>query len=200
MRRIVMFNRVSADGYFSGPGGELDWAVAEPTLDEAVAGSLGGDGTILFGRRTYDQFESFWPKVVDDSGTAPSPHGEPRRSRELHAMGVWINAATKIVFSRTRKDVTWTGSRLIREFDPREVEALKRGPGKDIMIFGSGSIVSLLTQHDLIDEYQLVIAPLLLGQGRQAIHDVTRRVSLTLVEATPFPRGNVRLRYTRAGS
>src|SRR6185295_14776349 len=111
---------------------------------EAIPGS---DNTILFGRRTYDLFEAFWPHALDDSATAPDPHMAGRRSEAVRGMAIWINEATKVVFSRTRKDVTWKNSRLFHEFDPSEIEALKRQPGKDMMIFGSGSIVSLLTQH-----------------------------------------------------
>lgn len=197
MRRIVAFDRVSADGYFAAPDGNLDWVVPEEELDRSAAGNLGGGDTILFGRRTYEMFESFWPHALDDSPTAEDPHAAGRRSPEMRAMAVWINEATKIVFSRTRQDVTWTNSRLVREFDPREIEALKSQPGKDIMIFGSGSIVSLLTEHGLIDEYWLVVSPLLLGTGRPLVSGVPVRTRLDLLEARTYPSGNVGLRYTR---
>jgi dihydrofolate reductase len=193
MRRIVAFDRVSAEGYFARPDGGLDWVVPEDELDRAAAAGLGGSGTILFGHRTYQMFESFWPHAVDED-----PHAPGRNSPEIRAMGAWINAAEKIVWSRTRESVTWNNSRLLREFDPRQVEALKAAPGKDIMIFGSGSIVSQLTAHGLIDEYTFVVAPILLGTGRPLVADVPRSVRLELLEATPFPSGNVRLRYALA--
>ena len=199
MRRIVAFNRVSADGYFATADGNLGWVVPDQEIDklggEAVPGS---DNMILFGRRTYDMFESFWPHVVGDSPTAPDPHAPGRQSPELRAMGVWINEATKVVFSRTRKGVTWKNSRLLHEFEPRAVEALKREPGRDIMIFGSGSIASQLTEHGLIDEYQFIVGPLLLGSGRSLLSGVPKTVKLNLLEAKPYPSGNVMLRYARA--
>jgi dihydrofolate reductase len=114
-------------------------------------------------------------------------------------MATWINAATKLVVSRTRRTVTWRNSRLLPALDPRAIEALKREPGKTIMVFGSGSIVSQLTEHGLIDEYQLVVTPLLLGAGQPLFSGVTRRTRLSLVEARPYPTGNVLLRYTRTG-
>jgi len=197
-RRIVMFNRVTADGFFSAADGNLDWAVPEPELDQAAADGLTGAGTILFGRRTYEMFESFWPKAVDDSATAPDPHSPGRRSPEMHAIAVWINQATKIVFSRTRQDVTWTNSRLIREFDPDDVVAMRQQPGPDMIVFGSGSIASLLTQHGLVDEYQFVVNPLLLNSGRPLLSGVPTTVKLDLLEAKSFPSGNVRLRYARS--
>ena len=95
MRKIVVFDRVSADGYYSATDGNLNWAVPEPELDKAAAGSLDGAGTMLFGRRTYDMFESFWPNVLGDGPTAPDPHAAGRHNAEMHAMAVWINAARK---------------------------------------------------------------------------------------------------------
>jgi dihydrofolate reductase len=198
MRKIVMFNRVSADGYFSRPDGNLDWVIPDEDIDKGAAGSLSDAGTILFGRRTYDMFESFWPTAVDDSPTSPVPHGSGARSPEMRAMGVWINEATKIVFSRTRKEVTWQGSRLVHELDPREVEAWKRQPGKAMMIFGSGSLVTQLTRHGLIDEYQLIVSPILLGAGASWLAGLATSVRLELAEVKAYKAGNVMLRYARS--
>ena len=205
MRRILAFNNVSADGYFAAPDGGLDWVIRDPELDRSIMadadrsvalGSGPDPGTILFGRRTYEQFESFWPHALDDSKTAPSPHG-PGRSVEMRGMAIWINAAKKIVFSRTRQEVTWSNSSLVRTFDPREIDAMKRQPGSDMLIFGSSSIASLLTRHGLIDEYQFVVNPLLLGDGRSLIAGVPTQLRLQLLDARPFPSGNVMLRYRR---
>ena len=194
-----MFNHVSADGYFSGPDGSLNWVVQDPEIGKtaAAASESEGTGTILFGRRTYEQFESFWPNALDDSPTSPNPHSGPP-SPELRAMAVYINDATKIVFSKSRKDVTWKNSKLLRELDPRAIEALKREPGKDIMIFGSGSIVAQLSQHKLIDEYQFIVSPLLLGKGQSMIRDMPESVRLKLRDATSYDSGNVMLRYAPA--
>lgn len=201
MRRIVLFDRVSAEGYFSGPDGNLNWTVSDDELDRSAADAIegSGPGTMLFGRRTYQQFESFWPHALSDAPAAPSPHRPGHASPELRAMAVWINESTKIVFSKTLKQVTWKNSRLLHELDPKEIETLKRQPGMDMMIFGSGSIASQLTQHGLIDEYQLIVSPVLLGTGRSLINGVTRSVRLELLEAKAFASGNVRLRYARAG-
>ena len=198
MRRIMVFNRVSADGYFASSKGDLDWAVQDEELEQMAAESLDGADTILFGRRTYEMFESFWPKAVTEAPTAPDPHGAGRESADVRALGVWINAATKWVFSRTRKEVTWNNSHLRRELDPREIETLKRGPGKDIMIFGSGSIVSRLTELGLIDAYDLIVNPVLLGGGRPLIDGLSSRHPLRLQQTRQFRSGNVLLLYERA--
>ena len=195
-RRIVMFNRVSADGYFADTNGKLDWVVQDEALNKAAAANLSGPGTMLLGRRTYDMFEAFWPHALDDSATAPDPHGSGR-SKEIRAMAVWINEATKLVFSRTRTKLTWKNSRLFHELDPREIEAIKKQPGSDIMIFGSGSLVTQLTEHGLIDEYQFVVNPILLGSGRPLLGGSTVNARLDHLESKPFPSGNVMLRYAR---
>jgi dihydrofolate reductase len=192
-----MFNRVSADGYFAASDGNLDWVVPEEQLDKAGADSLSDSDTILFGRRTYEMFESFWPHALDDTATAADPHSAGRRSPEIRAMAVWINNATKLVVSKSRKEVTWKNSRLLRDVDPREIDDIKRQPGKTIMIFGSGSIVSQLTQHDLIDEYHFIVGPILLGSGQSLVTGVSKRPRLNLLEAKQYPSGNVALRYAR---
>jgi dihydrofolate reductase len=192
-----MFNRVSAEGFFATPDGKLDWVVPEPEIDKAAAEGLTDSGTIMFGRRTYQMFESFWPHALDDTGTAQDPHGAGRRSPELGAMAKWINNATKLVFSKSLKKVTWKNSRLFHELDPREIETMKKQPGTDIMIFGSGSIVSQLTEHGLIDEYQFVVGPILIGSGKPLFSGVSKSVKLELQEAKKYPSGNVKLRYTR---
>ncbi len=208
MRRIVAFNNVTADGYYAAPDGGLGWVIQDPELDRSImadadrAAALGSGtdpGTILFGRRTYEQFESFWPHALDDSRTAPSPHG-PGRSVEMRGMAIWVNAAKKIVFSRTRQEVTWSNSSIVRTFDPREIDAMKHQPGSDMLIFGSGSITSLLTRHGLIDEYQFVVNALLLGDGRSLLTGVPQSMRLKLLEAKAFPSGNVLLRYARASA
>ena len=197
MRRIVIFDRVSADGYFTSTDGNLDWAVPDDEADKAGAAAIPGFDTILFGRRTYEMFESFWPHALDESPTSPDPHSAGRRSPAIRAMAVWLNDATKLVFSRSLKEVKWKSSRLVHELDPREIDAMKRQPGKDMIIFGSGSIVSQLTQHGLIDEYQFVVNPILLGSGRPLISGASSRVTLDLQEAKKYSSGNIMLRYTR---
>src|SRR5882724_7639 len=141
MRRIVMFNWLTADGYFAGPDGNLQWVVPDEEQAKAAAEGLPGFDTVLFGRRTYERFEGFWRHAVDDSPTAPDPHRPGLRSREHRAIAIGLNEMTKLVFSRTLKDVTWRNSRLLHELDPREIETMKKQPGKDMIVFGSGSIV-----------------------------------------------------------
>jgi dihydrofolate reductase len=198
-RRIVTFNWVTADGYFAGLDGNLDWVVPDEEQAKAAAKDISRFDTVLFGRRTYEIFEKFWAHVaVDDSGTVPDPHRPERRSREHGVVATALNKMSKLVFSRTMKDVTWHNSRLLRELEPREIETMKEQPGKDMIIFGSGSIVSQLTQHGLIDEYQFAVCPVLLGSGRPLLSGVSKHLRLDLLEAKSLPSGDLMLRYAAA--
>lgn len=199
MRRIIVFDNVTADGFFSDAKGGLDWVVQDPDLmaknGAAAAGSASGGGTVLFGRRTYDMFAAVWPNVKRGS---PGPHGEPF-SPEMLAMADMLNHAEKLVWSRMMKEPAWQRTRVLRSFDAKEVEALKAQPGRDIMVFGSGSLVAQLAEHGLVDEYQLQVSPIALGQGKSLFAELPRARKLRLLEATPYPRtGVVVLRYADA--
>ena len=153
--------------------------------------------TILLGRRTYELFEAYWPHALNDSQTAADPHDSSRRSPTLRDMAVWINEANKLVFSRTLKKVGWKNTRILPGIDPGAIEAMKREPGKDMIVFGSGSVVSELTRHGLIDEYQFVVNPVLLGQGKPLMEGMSNGAKLKLRESRQYPSGNVVLRYER---
>jgi len=196
-RRIVAFDWLTADGYFAGPDGNLSWVVPDDEQAKAAAVGMPEADTVLFGRRTYQIFEGFWRKALQDSSTAPDPHRPGQRSKEHRAIAVWMNAATKLVFSRTLNAVTWNNARLVRELDIDEITALKQRPGKSIMIFGSGSIVSQLTQRGLIDEYQFVVCPVFLGAGRRLLEGTSESVTLDLLETRQYPSGDISLRYAR---
>jgi dihydrofolate reductase len=154
MRQIIAFDHVSVDGYFAGEDGNLDWIVPDEELTQSNLENMAEADTILFGRRTYEMFESFWPEAMKDPRGVEDPHAKGRRSEPIRRVGEWINNATKIVFSRTRSAVTWQGSRLIREFSAKEIEALKQAAGKNMLLLGSGELTRLMARSGLIDEYR----------------------------------------------
>ena len=198
MRRITVFDRVSADGRFADGSGGLGWAVPEPELDRQAASGLERPGTLLFGRRTFEMFEGFWPQAIAaPTEGARNPHSG-QVSPEMRAMGEWLDASAKIVFSRTRTRSSWRRTRFVPEIDADAVAALKAEGEGEIMIFGSGQVVSALTTMGLIDEYRFVVAPVLVGTGRPLIEGVAIHVPLRLEEAKAYPQGNVMLRYVRA--
>ena len=197
MRRIAMFNRVSADGYFAAEDGNRDWVVPEPEIDKEAAAGIPENDTVVFGRKTYEMFASFWPKFVEDARVT-DPHDPGRRSPEMEAMGRFLDEASKIVFSRTLRQANWKNTRIERELVAGEIERLKKEPGKGILVFGSGSIVSRLTEHGLIDEYRFVVCPVLLGGGKPLLREISKRRRLVLAETKKCPSGNVLLRYESA--
>jgi len=200
MRRIIAFHHVSADGYFATEDGKLDWVVSDEELAQSNLQNMAEADTLLFGRRTYEMFESFWPNAIKDPRGAEDPHAKGKRSEATQKIGEWINNATKIVFSRTRKAVTWQGSRVMSEFSAAEVDALKHTAGKNMLVLGSGELTRLMARHGLIDEYQFGVVPVILGKGRKLLDDVDGPHRLSLAESRRFPTGTVLLRYGTAES
>lgn len=196
MRQIMMWNQVTADGFFAAPDGGLDWVVHDPEVQRAGIAAMPGGDLLLFGRKTYDMFAAHWPRVLENP-QLDDPHGG-RGAPELLAFAKWLTETPKVVFSKTLAKPAWANTRVVREVDPREVAAIKQQAGKGILIMGSASIVAQLTQHALIDEYQFSVSPVMIGSGRTLFQDLTRRTKLRLLESRAFPSGTVLLRYARA--
>ena len=197
MRKVIAFDHVTADGYFATTDGTLDWVVAADEAAQATMKRNGEIEVVLFGRRTYDMFAAFWPEAYEQAkrGDIPAdPHGPGRPSEPTRDMATFLHRVRKVVYSRTLKDPAWNNTEVVRELDPREVEKLKREEGGGIILFGSGSIASALTRHGLIDEYQFLVSPIVLGAGRKLIDGAPRR-PVALAEARPFDSGVVLLRY-----
>src|SRR5262245_31613157 len=148
MRRIIVLNRISLDGFFAGPNGEIDWFLQDPEVDQAAHEKMNPD-TLLLGRVTYQMFEGYWPKV---------PY-EPNATDGLVKLANELNEMQKVVFSNTLKNVTWVNSELMDGDLLTTVKDLKQSVGADIAIFGSGSVVQQLTDVGLIDEYLLIVTP-----------------------------------------
>ncbi|MRN53916.1 dihydrofolate reductase family protein [Paenibacillus monticola] len=183
MRKIIVFNSMSLDGYYTGPNGEIDWFIHDPEVDKTSHELMNPD-TILFGRATYQMFESYWPHVARNSN---APEGARRMAEELNQM-------TKVVFSTTLTEVTWENSKLLHDNLAEEVRKLKTDEGADITIFGSGTLVQQLAQEGLIDEYLLLVMPVVVGGGKLLFKDV-QRTKLVLLETKSFKSGVALLHY-----
>jgi dihydrofolate reductase len=144
--------------------------------------------TLLLGRVTYESFAGAWPKVPDNPNAAP---GEVEYAHKLNAM-------RKVVFSKSLRKAEWNNSVLLSEIRAEEIEKLKQAPGKDMLIYGSASIVQQLTNLGLIDEYQLLVHPVVLGEGKQLFNNIQDRVDLQLVQTQTHPSGVIRLYYQPA--
>ena len=179
MGKIIVSNLVTLDGFFEGPNDELDWFNTDNDFFDYAREMLNEAEAILFGRKTYQYMAAYWPTSTDDD------------SGITHKM----NSLPKIVFSTTLSSVDWRNSRLAGKPLAEEVRALKQQPGKDMLIFGSGSIVSALAQLGLIDEYRLIVTPVILGSGHALFKGLDAPVKLKLMNARTFASGNVILYY-----
>src|SRR6266566_6635618 len=179
MRKVIASPFITLDGFIAGPQGELDWDAGGGEFDrDMLPLLLKRADTIVLGRVTYQELAAYWPFASTEDDI----------NAEL------MNTVSKIVFSRTLEQVEWGkwgNARLVKD-DPAEVIAhLKQQPGKDMVIFGSGRLVSQLAQAGLIDEYQLRVNPVVLGSGKRLFPDLTERVKLKLLDSRTSPSGVV---------
>ena len=181
MRKVIVSNYVTLDGFFAGPKGEIDWFVWDEETANYSRELINSIDTIVFGRLTYELMASYWPVA--------SPATEDPVI--INAM----NNLPKIVFSKTLKKLYWNNSRLAKGNIADEISTLKQQPGKDVVIYGSGSIVSSLTQLRLIDEYRIFVNPVVLGSGKPLFKDLRDRLSLNLIKTRAFKNGVVLLHY-----
>jgi dihydrofolate reductase len=181
MRKVILFNLVSLDGYFEGPNHALDWHNVDAEFQEFSIAQLDSAGMLLFGRVTYEMMAGFW-------STASAARDDP-------ATAAAMNRLPKLVFSRTFKSITWQNSRLVKENVVEEVRSLKGEPGKDLFIFGSSDLSVTLIQHGLIDEFRILVNPVVLGKGTTLFQGIQGRLKLHLMKTQTFHSGNVLLIY-----
>jgi dihydrofolate reductase len=187
MRKLVVFNHISLDGYFVDGAGTMRWAKGgnqDAEWNAFVAENSGSGGTLLFGRITYDLMNSYWPT--------------PLALQHDAVVAERMNHLPKVVFSRKLDKATWNNTRLLKGDLATEVRKLKNEPGPGIAILGSGSIVAQLAPLGLVDEYQVVVNPSVLGQGRTMFEGVKDKLSLRPTKTRTFANGNVYLCYEPA--
>jgi dihydrofolate reductase len=178
MKKIIVFNMVSVDGFFAGPNGEIDWHMVDEEFNEFAIKQLAEFGTLMFGRITYGVMYPYWPSE--------------EALRDDPIVAGLMNNANKIVFSRTIQKADWNNTKVIKEVNKEEIEKLKQASDKDIAIFGSGQICKKLTKLGLVDEYRLLVNPVTLGKGKPLFTD---RGSFKLLKTREFNNGNVLLCY-----
>jgi len=184
--KLVVFNTVSLDGYYTDPRGDMSWAHRQdPEWNAFVSNNATGESRLVFGRVTYDMMASFWPT--------------PMALERAPGVAAQMNALPKVVFSRTMKRAAWNNTTLVKGDMLDEMRKLKREPGPDMVILGSGSIIAQFSQARLIDEYQVVVSSIVLGSGKSMFSGVTERMPLKRTKSLNFENGNVVLWYELAG-
>jgi dihydrofolate reductase len=183
MRKVIYQAMVSVDGYFEGLKQEIDWHVVDQEFNDYVAEMFSSADTLLFGRVTYELMSSFWPTpaaLADDPVTAK-----------------WMNSLQKVVFSRTLEKVEWQNSRLVKTDPVEEIRRLKQQPGKDMGVGGSNLALTLIPAG-VIDEYRILVAPVILGAGRPLFGGLAHRLHLKLRKTKTFGSGVAVLIYEPA--
>ena len=184
MARLIVFNSVSLDGYFTDANSDMSFAhnpMPDPEWDAFVAGNARGGGRLIFGRITYEMMASFWPT--------------PAAAQTLPDVAQEMNRLPKVVFSRTLNSASWNNTRLIKADLIGEMEKMKTESPEDMAILGSGSLVAQLARRGLIDEYQIVAVPVVLGKGRTMFEGIGQTLPLRLTKTRSFANGNVLMCY-----
>ncbi|MGA2628406.1 MAG: dihydrofolate reductase family protein [Candidatus Bathyarchaeia archaeon] len=188
MGKLFTFMTISLDGFFEGRDHDISWHNVDDELNKFAIELLRETDTILFGRRTYELFEDFWPKAVDD----------PKISKDNLEKARLINNMNKVVFSKTLTKVeereNWRNVKLIRDVNSEEIKRWKRESGKDLCIGGSNLALSF-AQLGLIDEIRIMVDPIVLGEGTRLFEGIKDKLNLSLLKTRTFKSGNVLLYY-----
>ena len=189
MRKVLFFMFTSLNGYYERglpPDNweNIDWHNFNDEMSTFSIDQIETVDTILFGRVTYEGMASYWPT---EAAAADSP-----------VITEKMNSLPKIVFSKSLEKAEWSNTRLVRGDAAEEVAKLKQQPGKDMIIFGSSDMAVGLAERGLIDEYRIMVNPILLAEGKPVFRGLKADVRLKFLEAKPFSNGNVLLRYAPA--
>ena len=183
-RTVGAFIHLSLDGCYCDANGDMSFAHKPPDDEEwqaFVKGNASGDSVLVFGRRTYDMMAAWWPT--------------PMAAQAMPEVAARMNAAPKVVFSRTMASAGWRNTTLIEEDAVGAVRRMKQEPGPDMTILGSGSLVGQLAGAGLVDTLQIVVNPVALGGGRALFAGLERRLDLALTDTRVFRNGAVVLWY-----
>jgi len=181
MRKLTAFNFLTLNGFFEGQKGDISWHRHGEEEGEFSSESLQSNNILLFGRVTYELMASYWPT--------------PMAMQNMPAVAEGMNATEKIVFSRTLKKAEWNNTRVVNGNIVEEIRRIKKSPGHDMTILGSGSIVAQFADADLIDGYQIMIDPVALGDGTSIFKGLRRKLDLKLTGTRAFKSGVVLLSY-----
>jgi dihydrofolate reductase len=189
MRKIIHWVHTSIDGFVAGPGGAFDWPALGPELFGYSETMNEGVDTLLYGRVVWDMMSAYWPTADADPATTDD---------HARAFAPFWRETPKVVVSRTLEDAGW-GARVIGKNFAQEIQELKRQPGKDILLTGGAEVAASLTELGLLDDYRIVVHPVVLGGGTRLFPEARDRIGMKLTDSRTFDAQTVLLRYERQG-
>jgi len=181
MRKVIFFMLTSLDGYFEGPDRDISWHNVDEEFNDFAIRQTGEFGALLFGRVAYELMASYWP-------TEAAKRDDP-------IVAGLMNSLPKIVFSKTLEKVDWENTRLVIDKFVEAISKLKQAAGKDIAIFGSSDLTVTLMEQGLVDEYRIMVNPVVLGNGKPLFKGIKNKINLKLIKTKAFKSGNVLLYY-----
>ena len=183
LRKLIIDSIISLDGYYTDPKNSIDWFDFDEGEQEWSKEINRRVDTMIYGRRTYEEFSAFWP--------TPRPEKigfDPLLIKQLREL-------PKIIFSRSLSSAPWKPSTIVRENPGEAISKMKKESGRDMVVVGSGSVVTALVSEGLVDEYRIRIRPIILGAGKPLFSDRNARHPLRLVSMQQFNNGVIGLHY-----
>jgi dihydrofolate reductase len=184
MAKLSVFNFITLNGCFKGPRGEIQWHRHGKEEQEYAEEGANSESILLMGRKTYQMMATYWPT--------------PMALRNAPDVARGMNASRKVVFSRKLKQASWENTRIVSSDPVRAIRRMKREEKEPLTILGSGSIVTLCTEHGLVDEFQFMVDPVLIGSGVAVAGKISHTIDLKLTSHRVFRSGIVLLCYAPA--
>lgn len=175
MRRVILSMMVSVDGFIEGKDPEHNWHNWDNEMAGYMMNFFKTVDTFIYGRRSYEAMIAYWPELSDEFANV-------------------MNQTKKLVFSRTLENVIWN-SKLINSNSVEEIRSLKKEEGKDMVLFAGADLAETFINNNLIDEFRLIVNPILLGSGKPLFKNIDKIYNLKLKETLSFNCGNIILIY-----
>ena len=189
MRKIVLLEHISLDGYMAGPNGEMNWIRFNEELADFGHQATDRCDAVIYGRKTYEMMAAYWPTAGD----------QPSASEHDKSHSAWVNQAEKFIVSHSLQSAPWGGfGDCTIVGDIQQFAAIKDRPGRDIVLIGSIDTARALIDAGLVEEYYLTVNPAILGEGRRLFDDIHNKIDLKLADSQTFSTGVVACHYVRA--